>query len=34
MSPIETLAASILGTLGGVVLKKLFGGRKRRRRVR
>ena len=30
--PVGALAASILGTLGGVVIKKLFGGKRRRRR--
>ena len=32
MFPIGALAATILGTLGGVALKKLFGDRRRRRR--
>ena len=31
---IGALAAPILGTLGGVVVKKLFGGKKRQGRVR
>ena len=30
--PVGALAAPILGTLGGVVIKKLFGGKRRRRR--
>ena len=29
---VGALAAPILGTLGGVVIKKLFGGKRRRRR--
>ena len=33
MFPIWALAEPILGTLGGVVVKKLFGSRKRWRRV-
>ena len=34
MFPIRALAVPILRTLGGVVVKKLFGGKKRPRRVR
>ena len=30
--PVGALAAPILGTLGGAVIKKLFGGKRRRRR--
>ena len=29
--PVGALATSILGTLGGAVIKKLFGGKRRRR---
>ena len=31
MFPIGALAAPILGTLGGAIIKKLFGGRRRKR---
>ena len=34
MLPIRALAVPILGTLGGVVVKIIFGGKKRWRRVR